>query len=247
MQIIPTIELLNGRCVTLQNGRFDEPMLWHVDPVETALGFVEAGADVLRVTDFDAMQGADANLDLITEIIRKVGVPVQVAGGLRSREQAEAWIDRGAGQVVIGTLAARAPDDVKALAKYFPDMVVLSLDVKGGRLLTDGWSSESAMEPAAMLASFADVPLSSVIVTDIDADAAGVDKQLGVISALAGETRHRVVASGLVDSLDDLSSLKYVPNIAGAVVGRALMRRDFTLAEALEVARPEFEETAGFQ
>ena len=247
MQIIPTIELLNGRCVTLQNGRFDEPMLWHVDPVETALGFVEAGADVLRVTDFDAMQGADANLDLITEIIRKVGVPVQVAGGLRSREQAEAWIDRGAGQVVIGTLAARAPDDVKALAKYFPNMVVLSLDVKGGRLLTDGWSSESAMEPAAMLASFADVPLSSVIVTDIDADAAGVDKQLGVISALAGETRHRVVASGLVDSLDDLSSLKYVPNIAGAVVGRALMRRDFTLAEALEVARPEFEETAGFQ
>jgi phosphoribosylformimino-5-aminoimidazole carboxamide ribotide isomerase len=247
MQIIPTIELLNGRCVTLQNGRFDEPMLWHVDAVETAVGFVEAGAEILRVTDFDAMQGEDGNAELIAEIIRKAGVPVQIAGGLRSREQAEAWIDRGAAQVVIGTLAARAPDDVKALAKYFPDMVVLSMDVLGGRLMTHGWTSETALEPAEFLASFSDVPLSSVIITDIDADAEVMDKQLSVISALAGETRHRVVASGLVDSLDDLSRLKYVPNIAGAIVGRALMRKDFTLQEALEVARPEYEETAAFQ
>lgn len=247
MQIIPTIELLNGRCVTLQKGDFDAPMVWHVDPLETIAGFVEAGADLVRVTDFDAMNGADTHAELITEIIRKAGVPVQIAGGMRAREQAEAWIDRGAAQVVIGTLAARAPDDVKALAKYHPDMVVLSLDVSGGRLMTHGWTSESALDPAAMLASFADVPLNSVILTDIDADAAETDKQLGVISGLAGETRHRVIASGLVDSLDDLSSLKYVPGIAGAVVGCALMRKDFTLAEALEVARPVFEETAAFQ
>lgn len=246
MQIIPTLELLNGRPVTLQSGKFDEPMMWHVDPVETALGFVEAGAELLRVTDFDAMNGSDTNRDLIVEIIRKVGVPVQVAGGMRSREQAEAWIDLGAGQVVIGTLAARVPDEVKALADAFPNVVVLSLDVRDGKLLTHGWTSESALDPAGFLASFATVPLHSVIVTDIDADDA-VDKQLGVISALAGETRHSVAASGLVDSLDDLSRLKYVPNIWGAVVGRALMRKAFTLEEALEVARPGFEATASFQ
>ncbi len=247
MQIIPTIELQNGRCVTLRRGRFDDPMLWHVDPVETVLGFVAAGADRVRVTDFDALQEGSGNDALIEEIIRKVGVPVQVAGGMRSRERAEYWIEKGAGQVVIGTLAARAPDEVKALAKYHPDMVVLSLDVAGGRLMTHGWTSESPMSPEALLDSFAEVPLAGVVITDIDADDSETDKQLGVISGLAGTTRHLVFASGLVDSLDDLSRLKYVPGIAGAIVGRALMKKTFSMQEALEIARPEYEETAGFR
>lgn len=246
MQIIPTLELQRGRCVTLRAGRFDDPMLFHVDPVETVLGFVAAGADRLRITDFDALQGEQGHADLIEEIIRKAGVPVQVAGGLRSREQAEHWIDKGAGQVVLGTLAVQAPDEVKALAKYHPDMVVLSLDVSDGKLMTHGWTRESLLEPAGLLESFADVPLAGVVITDIDADNA-TDKQLGVIASLAAQTRHLVFASGLVDSLDDLSKLRYVPGIHGALVGRALMRKTFSLQQALEIAQPGFEETAAFQ
>lgn len=246
MQIIPTIELQNGRCVSLRKGRLDEPMLWHVDPVETALGFVAAGAEILRVTDFDAIAGGSGNDALIGEIIRRAGVPVQVAGGIRSRERAEFWYERGAGQVVIGTLAVQASDEVKALAKYHPDWVLLSLDVWQGSLMTHGWGTESALTPEAMLESFSGVPLAGVIVTDIDSDDEDVDAQLGLISGLAAGTRHRVIASGLADSLDDLSRLRYVPNIAGALVGRALMRKAFTLEEALAVARPAAEERAAF-
>jgi phosphoribosylformimino-5-aminoimidazole carboxamide ribotide isomerase len=245
MQIIPTLEILDGRCVTLRGGRFDDPMIWHVDPVQTAQAFVAAGAERLRITDFDAMQGTVDSDALIAEIIRKAGVPVQIAGGIRARERAEQWIDRGAAQVVTGTLAVQAPDEVKALAKYHPDMVVLSLDVAGGKLLTHGYTSESLLTPDALLESFAEVPLAGVVICDLDADAS-VDKHLGVISALAGRTRHQVFASGLVDSLDDIARLKYVPGIAGAIVGRALMKKDFALADALQVARPTAEDTAEF-
>ena len=247
MQIIPTLELLDSRCVSLRQGRFDDPVLWHVDPVETVQAWVAAGAEIVRVTDFGAMQGDDGHADTIERIIRAAGVPVQVAGGLRSRERAEHWLDKGAGQVVIGTLAARAPQEVMALAKYHPDAVVLAIDVAQGRMMTHGWTADSALDPATFLAMFAESPLAAVTVTDIDSDAAEVDKQLGLISALAADTRHRVIASGLVDSLDDLSRLKYVPGVAGAVVGRALMRKDFTLDQALEIARPGFEAVAEFQ
>ncbi len=247
MQIIPTIELLNGHCVTLRKGQFDDPMRWHLDPVETVLGFVEAGAERVRVTDFDALQGGQGNVALIEEIIRKAGVPVQVAGGMRSAEQAAEWIGKGAGQVVIGTLAARASETVKALAYTYPDMVVLSLDIWQGKLMTHGWTSESLLEPGTFLDDYAGSPLAGVVITDIDADDSEVDKQLGVISALAGRTRHPVFASGLVDTLDDVSRLRYVPNIAGAIVGRALMRKVFSLGDALEIAQSGYEKAAEFR
>ncbi len=246
MQIIPTIELLNGGCVTLRRGQFQDPIRWHVDPLATAQAFVAAGAQALRITDFDAIVGGDGADDLIEEIIRQVGVPVQIAGGIRTRERAEHWIDKGAAQVVIGTMAVLAPRDVLALAKYYPDMVVLSLDIAGGRLMTHGWGTESALDPADFMAIFADAPLAAVIVTDIDGDAGDVDAQVGLISGLAQGTRHRVLASGLVDSLDDVSRLKYVPGIDGAIVGRALMRKDFTLQEALAIAVPQAEKKAEF-
>jgi phosphoribosylformimino-5-aminoimidazole carboxamide ribotide isomerase len=246
MQIIPALELQKGRCVTLRKGRLSEPALWHVDPVETALGFVAAGASILRITDFDAIGGAEGNDALIAEIIRRAGVPVQVAGGIRSRERAEVWYERGAGQVVLGTLAVQAPDAVKALAKRHPDWVVLSLDIWQGRLMTHGWSTQSALTPGAMLESFAGVPLAGVVITDIDSDDEDVDAQVGLISGLAAQTRHRVIASGLVDGLDDLSRLVYVPGIAGVVLGRALMRKSFALEDALALTRPRAEEKAAF-
>ncbi|KUF11815.1 HisA/HisF-related TIM barrel protein [Pseudoponticoccus marisrubri] len=246
MQVIPTIELLNGRCVTLRGGDFDAPTLWHVDPVATARGFVAAGATRLQVTDLDAMQGRHDNDALITEIIRAVGVPVQVAGGIRARERAEFWIAQGAAQVVVGSLAVTAPDMVRALAKYRPDMVLLNFDIRDGWLAPIGRQMDTVLDPSAVLESFAQAPLAGVIVTDHDADAAGVEKHLGVITGLAAQTRHLVFASGLVDTLDDFSRLRYVPNIAGAIVGRALMRKTFTLEQALDVARPQPEETAEF-
>ena len=103
MILYPTIELQKGRCVSLNRGRLEEPHIWHVDPVEKAQEFAAAGAEWLQVTDFDAIVGSDENQDLVGEILRKSGVQVQLAGGVRTREKAEYWIDQGVGRLVVET------------------------------------------------------------------------------------------------------------------------------------------------
>ncbi|MBD3679432.1 MAG: 1-(5-phosphoribosyl)-5-[(5-phosphoribosylamino)methylideneamino] imidazole-4-carboxamide isomerase [Rhodobacteraceae bacterium] len=246
MMIYPTIELQNGRCVSLFRGRLDEPQIWHVDPVAKAREFAEAGAEWLQITDFDAVEGHMDNADLVEEMMRAFGRSVQIAGGVRTRERAEAWLDRGAARVVIGSLAVRDPALVKQIAKYHPDTVVLAVDVWQGRVMTEGWRSSSAFTPEEFMAEFEGTPLAAFLVTDIDNDVAEADSSLALVSRLAEMTRTPVIASGIVRSLDDIARLKYVGNVDGVIVGRALFRRDFTLEEAMTTARREPEKTAEF-
>ena len=247
MIIYPTLELHNGKCVSLTRGRLAEPVIWHRDPVETACGFAAAGAEWMHVTDINALAGDGNNNDLLEEIIRAVHIPVQLGGGFRSRESVETWIDKGAGRIVIGTMAAHDPQLVKELAKRHPDQIVLAVDVWQGQMMTDGWRAPSVFSPQDFIAEFESTPLAGIIVTDIDAHIEDGDGSLGVISGLASATRHQVIARGTVFGIDDVARLKYVPNIAGTLIGRALMSKDVDLAEALAMARPTPEPTAGFQ
>ena len=247
MRIYPTLELQNGRCVTLDKGRLDNPLIWHVDPAETARGWAAAGAEWMHLTDFDSIEGRDTNAELVEEIIRTAEIPVQLAGGMRSREQVEHWIDKGAGRIVIGTLAARDPMLVKELAKFHPDQIVLAVDVWQGAVMSDGWRRQSAFTPEAFIDAFADTPFAAIVVTDIDSDMEDVEAQLGLISGLAAHSRTPVIASGVVRTADDISRLAYIPNIAGALVGRALFRKTIDLSDALEVARTAHEPVAQFQ
>lgn len=246
MIIYPTIELLDGRCVSLDRGRIENPHVWHVDPVATACGFAGAGAEWMHLTDFDAVEGRGDNAALIGEIIRSAGIPVQLAGGIRSREIAERWIDKGAGRLVIGSLAAWDPHLVRELAEHHPDQIVLAVDVWQGQVMTDGWRKAGAFSPQAYIEAFGDTPFAGILITDIDSDIDAVEEPLGLISGLARIARAPVIASGLVHGPDDISRLKYIPNIAGALVGRALFRKTVDLGEALALARPDAEPVAGF-
>lgn len=247
MRIYPTMELQNGRCVTLDEGRLDEAMIWHVNPVETARSWAAAGAEWMHLTDFDAIEGRDTNSELVEEIIRSAELPVQLAGGMRTREQVEHWIDKGAGRIVIGTLAAWDPNLVKELAKLYPDQIVLAVDVWQGQVMTEGWRSQSAFTPDAYIQAFADTPFAAILVTDIDSDMEDVEAQLGLISGLAEKSRTPIIASGVVRTADDISRLAYIPNISGAIVGRALFRKTIELADALSVASTAHEPIAEFQ
>ncbi|KIC37333.1 1-(5-phosphoribosyl)-5-[(5-phosphoribosylamino)methylideneamino]imidazole-4-carboxamide isomerase [Leisingera sp. ANG-M7] len=247
MIIYPTMQLQNGRCVTLEKGRLDEPQVWHVDPVETAKGFAAAGAEWMHLTDFNALEGDSSNEELVQQIIRSAGIPVQLGGGMRSREQVEHWIDKGAGRVVIGTLAARDPHLVQELAKHHPDQIVLAVDIWQGQVMTDGWRKSGAFTPEAYLEAFAGAPFAGILITDIDSDVADTEAQMGLISHLASLVKLPVIASGVVRNTDDISRLKYISNIAGAQVGRALFRKTLSVEEALAVARPESEPVAEFQ
>lgn len=247
MIIYPTLELHDGKCVSLTRGRLEEPVIWHIDPVETARSFAAAGAQWMHLTDINALAGTGDNNELSEKIIRSAGIPVQFGGGFRSVDAVNRWIDKGVGRVVIGTMAAQDPDTVKALAKQHPDQIVLALDVSHGQMMTAGWREPSAITPADFLAEFATTPLAGVIITDIDSDIEDSDGSLGVISGLAATTRHPVIARGTVRVADDVARLKYVTNIAGTLIGRALMARDVDLAEALALAQSHPEPIAEFR
>ncbi|MEL6645121.1 MAG: 1-(5-phosphoribosyl)-5-[(5-phosphoribosylamino)methylideneamino] imidazole-4-carboxamide isomerase [Pseudomonadota bacterium] len=244
MILYPTIELKNGQCVSLRRGRMDEPRVWHADPVEKAGAFVDAGATWMHVTDFDGMYGDDRNRDVISQIMRTPGVSVQLSGGFRTQERIQSYIDLGAARIVMGTVATRFPGWVREMAKYYPDQIVLSVDVWRGQVMVDGWTEACAIDPITLIDSYAETPLAAVKITDIDNDVDATEASLGVISGLAEHATAPVIASGLVHTADDIARLKYVPNIEGALVGRALFEETVELGHALEIAAAVPEPTA---
>lgn len=246
MILYPMIELLGGRCVSLFRGRTEEPHIWHVDPVAKAKTFAKAGAEWLHITDFDAMSGDERNTDLICEIIRTAGIPVQLGGGFRSLERIADWIDHGAGRIVVESLALHQPDVVNEAAKLFPDQIVLAVDVFEGLVVCDGWRQKSAFTASAFLKAFENDPFAAIIITDIDADLGDAEDSLALITTLASEAKTEVYARGLSRTLDDLSRLKYVPSISGALIGRALFDGNIDFKAALGVAKPEPELRARF-
>lgn len=245
MDIYPGIELLDGRCVSLYRGRLDEPQIWHVNPVEKARSYFDNGATWINVTDFDAIAGDEKNTDLIQEIIQHCGASIQLGGGFRSLQRISEWIDRGAGRIVVGTLAVMAPDIVKQAAKLYPDQIVLAVDVYKGSLMSDGWRQPSAIDPAVFIKTFENDPLAAIIVTDIDADLEEADDSLALITKYAGLAKAPVIAHGLSRNMDDIARLKYVPHVSGAIINRALFNQDINLEEAFQLAAIQ-EETAAF-
>ncbi len=246
MILYPLIELLEGRCVSLHRGRMEEPQIWHVNPVAKAVEFAKAGANWIHITDFDALQGDERNAETIREIIRTAGASVQLGGGFRSLKRIGDWIDAGVGRIVVGTLAVQQPDLVKAAARAFPEQIIVAVDVYKGHVAGEGWREKSALVPSSVLKAFEDSPLAAFVVTDIDAGLEEAGDSLAVISQLSSETRTPVIARGLTRSLDDLSRMKYVPHLAGAIVGRALFDKSIVLEEALKIVAPEPEMRARF-
>jgi phosphoribosylformimino-5-aminoimidazole carboxamide ribotide isomerase len=243
MQIYPTLELQDGRCVSLSRGALDNPAIWHVDPVEVARNFVEK-AGWVHVTDFDAVaRGETDNSALIEQIIRTVPGSVQLGGGMRTMDRITRWIDAGAARVVIGQTALVNPDLVKEAALAYPDQIVLALDVYQGKVMSRGWRDTTVFDPLDVLGWFENDALAAIVVTDIDADIEEIEASVSLITRVAEASRTPVIARGTISTLDDISRLKYVPQVAGTVIGRALFSKTIDLQEAVALAAPEPEET----
>lgn len=238
MIIIPSMEIANGKCVSLHRGRMDEPMVWHVDPVEKAREFAAGGASWMQLTDIDAIRGSQENRELVIEIIRNVGIPVQLGGGFRSLEMIRDGIEIGAGRIAVGTIAVLTPDVVHSAAKLFPDQIVISVDVWQDAVMTHGWNEPSAITPEGVLEEFKRAPLAAVAVTDIDSNIDNRKSSLKLLKSLAGRTRTPLIASGVVRKINDIKRLKRIPNVEGALVGTALYNRTIELEDALAAAQP---------
>jgi len=236
MIIYPDIGLRNGQCVTLRRGQMTEPVAYDHNPIEKAMQFAAEGAEWLNVVDLDAAgRRGRTNTEIILEMIKRVRVPIQVSGGIAKREDVDWWIAQGAECVVIGSAAVLSPSLIRDVCKRHPYRVLLSVDVSNWRVMVDGWTRPTEHTPLEFARMFDRLDLAGIIVTDIDYDIGSPEASFALITEMGQHLTTPVIASGVVKTLDDLSTLKYLETISGAIVGRALHEGRFTLAEALRL------------
>ena len=237
MLLIPAIDLKDGQCVRLRQGRMDDSTVFSSDPVAMAAHWKDQGARRLHIVDLDgAFAGVPRNGDLIREMVAVMGdVPVQVGGGIRTEAIIQAYLDAGVQGLILGTKAVNEPDFLRAMARAYAGKILLGLDARGGVVATEGWDKETGIQALDFVRDITALPLAGIVYTDIDRD--GMMQGLNVSStlALAKAAQLPVVASGGVTELADLQALKdaFVEDttlLSGAITGRAIYEGTLDLA-----------------
>ena len=236
MLIIPAIDLKDGKCVRLRQGRMDDSTVFGGDPVDMATRWVEAGARRLHLVDLNgAFAGEPVNGDIVKAIARKYpDLPIQIGGGIRSAEIIETYLQAGVQWVIIGTKAVKEPEFVTEMCKRFRGHIIVGLDAKDGRVATDGWAEVSEVMATDLAQRFANDGVDSIVYTDIARDGMMQGVNVEATAALAKACGIPVIASGGVTNMDDLKRLGAVadPGILGAITGRAIYEGTLDVAEA---------------
>lgn len=240
MLIIPAIDLKDGQCVRLRQGRMDESTSYGDDPVEMAARWVKEGCRRLHLVDLNgAFDGKPVNGKAVTDIARaNPGLPIQIGGGIRSAATIEHYLEAGVQWVILGTKAVKEPEFVTEMCRLFPGHIIVGLDAKNGRVATDGWAEVSNQRATDLAKRFADDGVSSIVYTDISRDGMmqGVNIEATVELAQLGGLP--VIASGGVTDLADVERLVKVADqgIIGAITGRAIYEGSLDLATAQKLA-----------
>ena len=237
MIVIPAIDLKNGKCVRLREGKMDEETIFSEDPISTAGSWFSQGAEILHIVDLDgAVNGKPMNQEIIFSIIAEFPEKrIQIGGGIRSFESASEYLNEGIERVIMGTSAVEEPDMLKDFCSKFPDRLVLGIDALDGVVKTQGWLKGSGISPSELIKKFEDDPIAAIIFTDISKDGMMKGPNIEATSDLANQTKIPVIASGGVSSLDHIIQLEDKKNISGVICGRALYEKAFTYEDVLEV------------
>jgi len=232
--LYPAIDIRGGQAVRLLQGDYDRETAYDADPVDAAARWAAEGAEYLHVVDLDgAKAGAPRNLDAVRRIADAVGCPLQLGGGLRGRSAVEAALEAGADRVVIGTAALRDPSFLDSVVASHRDRIVVSVDARGGKVSLAGWTEASEKDAAEAVAELAERGVARFLHTTIEVDGTMEGPAIDDLNAVAAATDGAVIASGGVGTVSDLELLSRVaaPNVEGAIVGRALYERRFSVAE----------------
>lgn len=235
MLLIPAIDLKDGKCVRLRQGRMEDDTVFSDDPVAMAGRWVEAGARRLHLVDLNgAFAGRPVNIDVVRAIAEKYpDLPIQVGGGIRDEETVQTYLDAGVQYVIIGTKAVAAPHFVKDLCLEFPGHVIVGLDAKDGKVAVDGWSKISKHDVIDMAQKFQNDGVEAIVYTDISRDGMMTGCNVEATVRLAQSINIPVIASGGITNLDDIRALAEVSGegITGAITGRAIYEGTLDFAE----------------
>ncbi|HWI96596.1 MAG TPA: 1-(5-phosphoribosyl)-5-[(5-phosphoribosylamino)methylideneamino]imidazole-4-carboxamide isomerase [Solirubrobacterales bacterium] len=238
MILYPAIDIRGGKAVRLLQGDYARETTYDADPADAAKRWAAEGAEFLHVVDLDgAKAGEPRNLESVRRIAAAVECPIQVGGGLRDETSVAAVLDAGAERVVIGTAALRDPDFLAEALATHGERVVVSVDARDGKVALAGWVEASDVDVATAIGELGERGVSRFLCTAIEVDGTMEGPALSELTRIAASTQAQVIASGGVGDLADLEALASVdaPNIEGAIVGRALYEKRFTIRQAVEV------------
>lgn len=237
MELIPAIDLLDGRVVRLHKGRYDEVTIYADDAVAEAKRFADEGAKRLHVVDLEgARRGEPVHAALVEKIVSSVGIAVQVGGGVRDSAAAERWLAAGAERVVMGTAAVRDPEMVAALCAKHPGRVVIAIDARAGEVAIEGWEKGTGVQAGELAGRVDAWGAGAILFTDIDRDGTRLGPAVDSTASLQRVVSATVIASGGIGVLDHLRELARA-GVRAAVCGRALYAGAFTLGGALDALR----------
>lgn len=240
MLIIPAIDLKDGACVRLKQGRMEDDTVFSNDPIGVAAQWVEQGARRLHLVD---LNGAFAGEPVNGEIVRAIAtrwpqLPVQIGGGIRSLDTIEAYVRAGVSYVILGTKAVKEPSFVREACKAFPGRVIVGIDAKDGWVATDGWAEVSGIQAVDLAKQFKADGISAIVYTDIARDGMMQGVNVEATAKLARDSGLPIIASGGVTNLDDVRRLLTVQRdgVIGTITGRAIYEGTLDLAEAQALA-----------
>jgi phosphoribosylformimino-5-aminoimidazole carboxamide ribotide isomerase len=238
--LYPAIDIRGGQAVRLLQGDYERETAYDADPADAAKRWADEGAEFLHVVDLDgAKAGEPRNLDAVERIAAAVDCPIQVGGGLRDPQSVRAILAAGADRVVIGTAALRDPEFLDAMIEAHGHRIVVSVDARAGKVALRGWTEASGEGVVTAVAALGERGVSRFLCTAIEVDGTMEGPAIDQLNEIASATQARVIASGGVGNLSHLESLAQLSpaNLEGAIVGRALYERKFTVAEAVAALR----------
>ena len=240
--LYPAIDIKNGKCVRLLFGDMEKETIYHDNPLDQAMWFVDQGADWLHIVDLDgAVEGKNINKVIIQKMLNFLQnkVKIQVGGGIRNLENIDFWLQNSVDRVILGTLAIENPDFIEKLDKKYYKRILIGADVRDGMIASHGWKKQSKVKAIDLIKDFNPSIVNSIIYTDISRDGSLQGVSLDQTVSFAKSIPHPVIASGGVSSIKEISdlSMQFSNGIEGVVIGRALYDKKFTFAEAMQSIR----------
>ena len=240
MIVIPAIDIKNGKCVRLLQGRMDAETVFSDDPAAMGRRWANDGATLIHIVDLDGAVGKrPVNLDTVRKIIDQIHVPVQVGGGIRDIDTIRMYLDQGVSRVIIGTEAIKNPDLVKSACLEFPGQIVVGIDAKAGKVAIEGWTKTTEVTAIDLARQFEDCGVAAINFTDIDRDGMRTGPNILETEKLARAISIPVVASGGVSSIEDIKNLLPLAaaGVVGVITGRALYDGSLDLKAAIAVTK----------